>query len=63
MPAWVTVEIDGQLVELDRDEENHPACKLLSAWDKEAIPTLLVLAEKWGVVIWDEGSGTPLRHS
>ena len=62
MPATAKVVIDEVEIELDRDDENHPACELLGAWDRQSIPRLLDLAKKWGVVIWDEGAGSPLKR-
>lgn len=59
-PANVVVNINGQVIELDRDDENHPACELLGAFGWNEIHDLLEKAAKWSITIIDLNTGEPL---
>jgi len=58
--AFPVVEINGQKIELDRDDPNHPACELLGCFSQEEIPVLVEKAKSFGLIMWDTTDGCPL---
>ena len=48
-------------IEIDSDENNHPACQLVGSWKRGQLPKLIELANRSNTLIFDLTEGVFLN--